>query len=304
AETLQPRATLPEEDHFESFVARETIRFMQTYRDEPLFMVASFLKPHNPFAPPAEHAAMYRPEEMTLPTWDPAHLQHIPAQARRRTGPNPGTPEGDAWARRLQAAYYGNVTHLDACVGRIVDALDETGLAENTLVLYTTDHGEMLYEHGLRGKFNFFEPSARIPLIARLPGRIAAGTATHALVDQADFVPTLLDVAKIGAASGSKPADGTSFAPVLSQPDAAGKAFAFGEFGLPDRPFYMRRDDHWKYIYYTAKNGGGPTEELYDPAADPGELTNLAVQLEYRKVVAEQRGKLLGYLQEQGVKVS
>jgi choline-sulfatase len=304
AETLLPRETLPEEDHFESFIARETIRFLRTYRDEPLFVVASFLKPHNPFAPPAEYAAQYKPEDMPLPTWDPAHLQKVPRQARQRGAPEAGTPAGDEWARRFLAAYYGNVTHLDACVGRVLDALDELGLSENTLVLYTTDHGEMLYEHGLRGKFSFFEPSARVPLLARLPGRVPAGTETDALVDQADFVPTLLDLAGVEPAPRSRPLDGASFARVLSDPAAPGKPFAFGEYALNSlQPFYMRRSERWKYVYYTAPatTGSGPTEELYDPQTDPGELDNLAVRPEYADVVAEQRSLLLAYLEEQGV---
>jgi arylsulfatase A-like enzyme len=193
---------------------------------------------------------------------------------------------------------------MDACAGRILDALDELGLAERTLVLYTTDHGEMLYEHGLRGKFNFFEPSARIPLVARLPGRIPAGAATRALVDQADFVPTLLDVAGIEPAARSYPLDGESFAGTLADPSAPGKAFAFGEYALQSgRPFYMRREDRWKYVYYTAgelPGASGPAEELYDPEADPGEVRNLAADPAYAQTVVDQRSKLLGYLQAQG----
>ncbi|HEX2038050.1 MAG TPA: sulfatase-like hydrolase/transferase, partial [Chloroflexota bacterium] len=231
-DTLEVRELLAEEDHFESFVARETIRVLETYRHEPLFVVASFLKPHNPFAPPAEYAALYRPEEMPLPHWPPEQLDALPPQLRGHVAPGAGTPQGEAWARRFLAAYYGNVTHLDACVGRILGALERLGLAEDTLVLYTTDHGEMAYEHGLRGKFNFFEPSARIPLLARLPGRVPAGTRTQALLDQADFVPTLLDVCGIAPAPRSQAWDGTSAGAVLADPSAAGKSAAFGEFAL------------------------------------------------------------------------
>ncbi len=304
-DTLEVRELLPEEDHFESFVARETIRFLEGYRDEPLFVVASFLKPHNPFAPPAEYAAMYRPEDMPLPPWTPQHLTRVPAQARAWAVPGAGTPEGDAWARRFLAAYYGNVTHMDACVGRILDALERLDLAADTLVLYTTDHGEMGYEHGLRGKFNFFEPSGRIPLLARLPGRIPAGARTPALVDQADFVPTLLEGCGVTPAPGSRALDGTSFAPALADPASEGKAFAFGEFALPRRPFFMRRETRWKYVRYTAAGGAtegdaGPDEELYEPEVDPGELTNLALEPAYAGILVEQRARLSSFLEQQG----
>jgi choline-sulfatase len=165
----------------------------------------------------------------------------------------------------------------------------------------------MLYEHGLRGKFNFFEPSARIPLLARLPGRIPAGAETRALVDQADFVPTLLEVAGVEPAPRSQPLDGTSFASVLADPSTPGKEFAFGEYALQTgRPFYMRRGGRWKYVYYMAgqePGGSGPTEELYDPEADPGELRNLAVDPAYAEIVAAERAQLLGYLRAQGAPV-
>ncbi|HUX86205.1 MAG TPA: sulfatase-like hydrolase/transferase, partial [Chloroflexota bacterium] len=282
-DTLEVRELLREEDHFESFVARETIRVLETYRDEPFFVVASFLKPHNPFSPPAEYAAMYRPEDMPLPAWSPEQLAQLPSQVRNRQYPNAGTPEGDAWLRRFIAAYYGNVSHMDACAGRILDAVDRLGLAESTLVVYTTDHGEMLGEHGLRGKFCFFDGSARLPLIARWPGQIPAGRRSNALVDQVDFAPTFLDLANIPSAPRSQAFDGQSFAPVLAEPSRPGKSFAFGEYDLPHRPFYMRRDERWKYICYTeahADNDRAPgaqttAEELYDVVNDRDERTNL-----------------------------
>lgn len=308
SDTLEVRGLLPEQDHFESFVARETVRFLETYHDEPFCVIASFLKPHAPFAPPIEYAAMYRPEDMPLPDWSPAQLEQLPLQLQRWRYPGAGTPEGDAWLRRFIAAYYGNVSHMDACAGRILDALDRLGLVEHTLVVYTTDHGEMLGEHGLRYKFCFFDGSARLPLIARLPGRIPANTRTNALVDQSDYVPTFLDLAGIRPASRSQPLDGQSFAPVLCNPRLPGKSFAFGEFALPHRPFYMRREDRWKYVYYTdvtpddtemVHGWKSTSEELYDSSADPGEMTNLATNPAYASVVVRQRTALFAFLESQ-----
>jgi len=305
-DTLDVRELLPEEDHFESFVARETIRVLETYRNEPFFIVASFLKPHNPFAPPAEYATMYRPEDMPLPEWSSEQLAQLPPQARAHCYPGVGTPAGDAWLRRFIAAYYGNVSHMDACAGRILDALDRLDLDQNTLVVYTTDHGEMLGEHGLRGKFCFFDGSARLPLIARLPGHIPAGRRANALVDQADFVPTFLDLAGIAPAPRSQAFDGQSFAPVLAEPNRPGKPFVFGEYGLPRRPFYMRRDERWKYVYYTdastERDGVGAqrtAEELYDAANDREERINLAGDPAYADIVIQQRSALFAYLKVQ-----
>jgi choline-sulfatase len=294
ARALEPAQVLPEEDHFESFVARETIRFLRTYRDEPLFVVASLLKPHAPFAPPPEYRALYSPDEIPLPRWPAGHLDAVPAQSKARPIPGAGTPAGDAIARQFLTAYYGNVSHLDECCGRILDALDELGLRERTLVLYTTDHGEMAYEHGLHGKGNFFDGAARIPLIARLPGVVPAGTATRALVDQGDFVPTLLELCGVAPAPRSRPLDGASFAPVLRDPSSRGKPFAFGEYALGSgRPFYMLRDERWKYIYYTA---GELREQLYDLENDPGEFTNLALDPGHRPTCERLRAQLFTFL--------
>lgn len=311
-DTLEVRELLAEEDHFESFVARETIRFLETYRDEPFFVTASFLKPHNPFSPPAEYAAMYRAEDMPLPDWSPQQLEQAPSQVRTHRYPGAGTPEGDAWLRRYIAAYYGNISHMDACAGRILDALDRLGLAQNTLVVYTTDHGEMLGEHGMRGKFCFYDGSARLPLITRLPGRIPAGSRSNALVDQTDFVPTFLALAGIDPASRSQPLDGHSFAAALDEPDLPGKPFAFGEFALPQRPFYMLRDDRWKYVYYSDATAGrtatsepkAPAEELYDPISDPAELVNLAGDPAHMRDAASRREALFAFLHEQGVETA
>src|SRR6185437_942127 len=192
-------------------------------------------------------------------------------------------------------------------------ALDRLGLADNTLVVYTTDHGEMLGEHGMRGKFCFFDGSARLPLIARLPGRIPAGGRSNALVDQADYAPTFLDIAGVAPAARSRPFDGQSFAPVLSDPSLRGKPFAFGEFALPQRPFYMRRDERWKYVFYTDATAGRgpavagektPAEELYDSVADPGEFTNLAGDPGHSHVLGAQRTELFAFMERQGVAVA
>lgn len=119
-----------------------------------------------------------------------------------------------------------------------------------------------------------------------------------ALTDQADFVPTLLEACEVEPATRSQTLDGRSFAGVLRDPTTAGKEFAFGEYALGRGPFYMRRTERWKYVYYTA---GG--EQLYEPEADPGEVRNLVGETEYAAVVERERGALLAYLREQGAPV-
>ncbi|MCL4544139.1 MAG: sulfatase-like hydrolase/transferase [Chloroflexi bacterium] len=297
-DTLEVRELLAEPDHFESFVAREMVRFLEQYGGEPFFAVASFLKPHNPFSPPAEFAALYDPAAMPLPEQRVLPPTPLPHQVSTHRYPFVGTAGGDAWLQRFIAAYYGNVSHMDACAGRIVAALDRLGLAERTLVVYTTDHGEMLGEQGLRGKFCFYEGSARLPLIARLPGTIPAGVRTEALVDQADFVPTFLDLAGIEPAPRSQPLDGASFAPVLRDPASVGKPAAFGEYSLQRQPFYLWRTGPWKYVRYTAP---GVPEELYDLSSDPKEQHNCAELPDWQVVLRQLRSELEQFLLEQSI---
>ena len=122
-------------------------------------------------------------------------------------------------------------------------------------------------------------------------------------------MPTFLEMAGLAPATRSQALDGSTFAPVLGDPALPGKPAAFGEYALPNRPFYLWRSEHWKYVHYTdATSGRGPAaldermpaEELYDPVADPAELTNLASDPTYAGIVAEQRAHLFAFLEQQG----
>jgi arylsulfatase A-like enzyme len=272
---------LPLEDHFDRFVAHEAIRFLHDHAEEPFVLVVSFLAPHAPFAPPPEFAT-YRPAELSLPVTATARPPASPAVSPGNLDPHggwflppPGDPRRDGEAREWLAAYYGNVSHLDAAAGRVLDALADLGLAEDTLVVYTSDHGELAYEHGLFGKGLFYEGSVRVPLIVRCPGVTRPGTATTDLTDLTDVLPTTLELTGLREATGL---DGHSLVPTLASaggpatPGAAGRPFAFSEIGFPHRPRYMLRSERWKYNHYTDP----PACELFDLQDDPQETRNLA----------------------------
>jgi arylsulfatase A-like enzyme len=152
------------------------------------------------------------------------------------------------------------------------------GLAGSTLVVYTSDHGEMAGEHGLFQKFVLFDGSARVPLIVRCPWlRGPAGGVARAPVDLADVVPTCLDLCGVAAThpQGPSPFGGTSLAPLLREPgrrDASGKGFAFSEIAYGAGPAYLARAGRWKYVHYT----GTGERALFDMEADPYEHRNLA----------------------------
>lgn len=287
----QPALLSDEGDHQEGFVAREAIRFLQAYRDEPFCLVASFLKPHAPWAPAPRYQAMYDPERLALPpvpSQSPGDDPDLPAPIRaigRRFWqphetwplPLPGHPDRPAAARRWLAAYYACVSQMDAAIGAVLAALDALGLAEQTLVLYTSDHGEMAGEHGLYQKFVFYEGSARVPLVIRCPGTTTPGSIAPAPVDLVDLLPTCLDLCGLPLPdpAGAQALEGASLAPLLRDwtlPVAPGKGFAFSEMHYAEGPAYMLRAGPWKYTYYS----GSQERSLFHLITDPDECHDLA----------------------------
>ncbi len=283
---------LPEQDHFESFVARESIRFLKNYglQDQPFFLISSFLKPHDPFMPVQRFADMFRPEEMHLPpSWGKADLNNIPREVRRSIEYNGPTPEiGDpAMAKKHIAFYYANLAQMDDCLGQVVRAVQELGLDRDTIICYTSDHGEMLGDLGLWQKFQFYEGSCGVPLLIHVPGR-AAGVC-HAPVSLVSFSSTITDLCGVRQIA---PNDGVSFADLVRNPaSSAPRRPIFAEYALGSRGAKaMIRDGSLKYTYWTHD-----MPELYDLRTDPEELHNLASNPAHAAEVARLRSKLFAW---------
>jgi choline-sulfatase len=267
---------LPEHDHFEAFVARESVRFLRNHGTKrPFFLIASFLKPHAPWTPAGRFATMFRPEDMQVPaTWgkvDPKKVSRDTAERIERYARNINT--GEAVKRRI-ALYHGTLSEMDHAAGTVLRALDELGLSEDTTVIYTSDHGEMLGEHGLWQKFVFYDPSAAVPLIVRAPGITRPGTRYAGPVSQVQLFPTWCEMAGVPAPPGL---DGGSMVACLREPGRTSSTPVFAEFDLgTNRAKYMIRHGRYKYSYYV--NG---ESELYDMERDPQEMANLAHLSEY-----------------------
>ena len=177
----------------------------------------SFLAPHFPLVVPEPYFSMYYPHNVDLPLIPPGHIegQH-PAHERGRLAYDL-YDYTEEQIRRCRAAYYGLVTHLDERIGRLLDALQEGGLREDTVVVYTSDHGEFIGEHGLWWKNDFYEHSSRVPLLVSWPGRFAAGARFEGAVSLLDLTRTLVDLA---GAPDPGDLDGDSLLPVLRDPRA------------------------------------------------------------------------------------
>ena len=169
-------SVIPEEHHGSTWVADRTVDFIRSNRGKPFFCWSSWIAPHPPWNPPEPFASMYDPDELPLPHDFDRDIETIPGLHRAVTNAydmGNATPE---MLRRVKALYAGIISLVDKGVGRILDAIDEMGQADNTMVVFVSDHGEMMGDHGLWQKGMPFEASARVPMLVRYPGRIDAGT--------------------------------------------------------------------------------------------------------------------------------
>jgi choline-sulfatase len=283
-------SSIPEDQCFDTFVARESIRFLKQHSSRPFFLVTSFLRPHDPFMPAQRFADKFRPEDMKLPaTWGKVNLDTVPTEIRNsieRTGPTPelGDPEQ---AKRRIAYYYGNLAQMDDNAGKVLRTLRELNLENDTIVLYTADHGEMLGEHKLWDKFVFYESSVRIPLLVRAPG-ISAGSVSHTPVSNVDIAATLAELTGLRAPA---PSDSHSFVEDLRAPDKTRDTTVFSEYNLGNRRAkYMIRRGDWKYNFYTHDMA-----ELFNLRDDPQEMRNLAALPEFKGKVEEMKGQMFAW---------
>jgi choline-sulfatase len=288
---------LAERDHFESFVARESIRFLKNFgKKRPFLLVTSFLKPHDPFTPAERFAKMFRAPDIKLPdTWGKVNLSTVPRVIREHIEYNWATPElrDPEQAKRRIAKYYSSLAQTDDCVGKVLQALKELGLEEDTIVLYTADHGDMLGAHGIWGKTVFYEPSVGVPLLFRAPGLTPANTRCETPVSQVQVLPTLAELCGIPAPTGI---DGTSFVSSLREPDRTEETTIFAEHGLTlAHPAYMIRRGDYKYCYYV-----NDTPELYNLRTDPDEMKNLALLPAYKGKVKEMQERLFRWHRPSG----
>lgn len=255
------RSLLPIEHHGSTWAATRTIQFIRENRNRPFFCWTGWVHPHPPCALPDEFRDLYRDAALPSP---------VPPNRPPNFAQPPCSWYGDADEpvrnRRLREAYFGAISLIDYNVGRILQCLEETGLAENTIVVYTSDHGEMLGDRGLYQKMLPYDASARIPFIVRWPGRIPGGSVCNDFVDLLDLLPTFAQAAGVDA-----PTDlpGRSF---LRDDGIRGRDSQWVEGGQGRQRWIMQLEGRWKYVFWY--NGGW--EELYDLEADPLEQRNLA----------------------------
>ena len=290
---------LPEELHPTRWTGDVAVEFLRQYRGEaPFFLKVSFARPHSPYDPPARCLELYRAAEMPLPAiGDWAQRNDVaadPEQYQLWRG-NLGPDQAQASRR----AYYGSVTFIDEQIGRILAALEERRLLDETLILFTADHGDMLGDHHLWRKTYAYEGSARIPLLIRWPSRWswARGQVLDQPVELRDLLPTFLDAAGVTVEAGQF--DGRSLlALVRGATDGWRDAIDLehSQCYSPENYWNALTDGKAKYIFSAADGG----EQLFDLAADPRELVDLARDPAARERLAAWRARMVAHLAERG----
>ena len=265
---------MPPDLHPSYFIVEKAVEFVRANRDRPFFAHVSFVDPHHPFNAPMEFNRMYRPEEMPPPAaFDrsrcfPPGLPEGVAKAIERRGTYP--PELFQWAL---ANYYGMVSHLDWCLGRLLGELEALGLSQDTVVVFLSDHGEYVGDHGLLYKGSLlFDGLMRIPLIFAWGDQLATGRRVRAMVQEIDVYPTILSLLGIPVHRGVQGRDLSGM--LRGCPEEGCPRVVCELDDLPDRQYaaaYAIRSDDWKLIYYPAARTG----MLFHLADDPGELHNL-----------------------------
>lgn len=257
---------LPAHLTYESWAADRAIE--QIERPEPFFGFVSFIRPHPPLAPPIPYNRMYDPDRMPDPVVGDRATDHMDEQITWMNYAIWAEDINRPHARVLKSRYYGSITYLDHCLGRILDAVERREDARNTLVVFFSDHGDHLGDHHAWQKESFFEASCRVPFLVSWPDRLPAGRRRADLVCLTD----LFGLAT-GAAGHTERRDGIDLLGLLSG-DAEGRQRVVGYYGNPGTPLFkvMVREGDWKYVFLA--NGG--RQQLFNVKSDPDELRNLA----------------------------
>ncbi|MFZ9746445.1 MAG: sulfatase [Opitutaceae bacterium] len=274
-----------DDEHHDGKAAAKAVEFLRARRGrpEPFFLAVGFVRPHVPFVAPRKYFAPYLPyENLPLPPKVPGDWDDLPkAGINYKTSVNMQLDERRQ--RKAIGGYYASVSFMDAQVGRVLTALEAAGLADHTIVIFTSDHGYHLGEHDFWAKVSLLEESAQVPLLVRVPGRSPG--VRDALVELLDLFPTTAALCGLPV---PERLQGRDLAPVLADPGARVRDTAFSV--APSSKGFLLRDDRFAFIQYQEDASAGI--ELYDLVADPRQYTNLARRPEHAATVAGYRERL------------
>lgn len=274
--------------HADGKTAQKAIALIRQHKDQPFFLAVGFVRPHVPFVAPKAFFTNYPYQKIQLPTQVNNDWDDIPKKGINYVT-SVNAQMSAVQEQKAIAAYYASVSFMDAQVGKVMKALKEEGLEENTIVIFISDHGFHLGEHKFWMKVSLKEESVRVPLIIKVPGKKPA--VCHSLVELIDLYPT------IAALAGLKPSthlQGKNLTPLMERPKTEIHDAAFS-VSLGGNAFLLR-SQKWAYIQYGEDAADGM--ELFDMEKDPKQFHNLAHEKKYQAVVVEFKRKLREKLKE------
>lgn len=258
----------------------------------PFYLAVGLFRPHTPYVAPKKYFDLYDRNAIKLPETPEGYEKTIPAPALKSIRRNKAQLDlSDELSREIIQAYYASITFADAQLGLILDKLDASGLTDNTIVIFTSDHGYHMREHGHWQKTTLFNNATRVPLVIAGLGVKAQGESSNCPVEMTDFYPTLAEL------SGLQPPaylSGVSLVPILKDASAKVRDTALSQY----QSGYSIRGERYRYTEWGEKGGQG--KELYDHQSDPEELNNLARKADHANLVKEQSEKLHQRIDEAG----
>ena len=270
-----------DEEQTDGIAATEAIKLLEKYsrQERPFFMTVGLYRPHTPFVAPKKYFDMYPLDDIKVPNVPESYLDQLPQPAissiRRKKDQ---IDLDDKLARQAIQAYYASISFADAQLGRIMASLKSSNLEQNTVVVFTSDHGYHMGEHGHWQKTTLFENATRVPLVIAGPGITEKGQVAKGLVEMVDIYPTMVELANQEI---PKQVSGVSLSPILKDVDLTVRSSALTQYNNG----YSIRTNRYRYTEWGEKGDLGA--ELYDHESDPEELINLIDRLEVQDLQME-----------------
>ena len=291
-----------------AYQAKEAIKAIERLKDSTFSITLSMHMPHAPMTPTKPYSGMYPVEEMPLPVSIHDTMENSPYKSANQRLKLPEYRDEEK-IKYMISDYYGIIKEIDDWIGEILNTLDKNGLTEDTLIIFTSDHGEMLGAHGMREKNVFYEESSHIPLLIRFPSEIKKETVVDGYVSNVDLFATILDYLKI---KGNYQSDGTSLRDLMEDKETDHGKYVVTEWDRSDNvPNYMIIKDGWKLLVPKTATSI-LINAMYDLNTDPHEMNNLLgnnpYSVNYKEKAEELRNCLLEWLKKnnsnhyQGVK--
>ena len=289
-------STLPAEVHPTQWIGDRSIDFIEenSSDEKPWMMFSSFIHPHPPLAPPKPWHKLYRAPEMPYPNV-PDHPELLQTYINRYQNRYKYRDQGidKNLVRTIKAFYYATISFVDYQIGRVIDSLEKTGQLDNTIIIFSSDHGEYLGDYNCFGKRNMHDASSKVPLIVRFPKRFAENEICNIPVSLIDIMPTILSAAKIN--NDEIELDGEDLSRIAK--GETSREFVFSQFGSKQKGIYMIVSKDSKYFYSAADD----KEFFFDKITDPRETHNYAGNPCYKEKQAKFKNNLLNYLKSTNI---